>query len=229
MNKVFLSLVLVAALTACSRKPYVFSGEEELQNEEPLVLVGDSQPGSLQQETMRHKVIYVPVQEEEQRNPQKQPQQEEEIVLQDNVYKPYVNLTASDLRSKVGSSDIQIKQETNWVDIVLPASFVFGTNQSAIQPSAEKDLSSIANQIKENKRMMVLVRGFTDNSISFLTAKNLSLQRAKAVSDFLQLHGIDYKRIYIAGLGSQDPIASNESAVGRDQNNRVEIRLIGIQ
>ncbi|MBR6674663.1 MAG: OmpA family protein [Alphaproteobacteria bacterium] len=53
-----------------------------------------------------------------------------------------------------------------------------------------------------------------------------SLRRANAVSNYLRLQGVDGNRIVTDGLGSKNPIASNATSAGREQNRRVEITLI---
>ena len=76
---------------------------------------------------------------------------------------------------------------------------------------------------------MVQVYGYTDNTGSAATNNALSLRRATAVSNYLRLQGVDGNRIITDGLGSANPIASNATASGREQNRRVEIALINQQ
>ena len=54
----------------------------------------------------------------------------------------------------------------------------------------------------------------------------LSVKRANAVADFLKIQGIAANRIVANGFGSANPIASNATASGREQNRRVEIKII---
>ena len=50
--------------------------------------------------------------------------------------------------------------------------------------------------------------------------------RANSVSNYLRIQGVDGNRIVSNGYGSSNPIASNATAAGREQNRRVEIVLI---
>jgi len=74
-----------------------------------------------------------------------------------------------------------------------------------------------------------LVSGYTDNTGSDAINIPLSQKRANAVSQYLNLHGVASGRIVTQGFGSANPIASNATAVGREQNRRVEIALINNQ
>ena len=214
MKKLCLILLTATFLSSCTNRPYLYGTEE-----------GDPEEANYSQQ----KVIYIPVEDSAQQQNMNQQKQDEILVERKENYQPYMNLQATDLRSQIQSPEVQVKQETTGVNIIMPASVVFGTNLTAIQPSFEPDLAAIATQIKENGRMMVQVRGFADGTGSVLGNRDLSLRWAKAVSNFLQLHGVSHERIYLAGLGSQEPLASNNTAAGRSQNNRVEIRLISIQ
>lgn len=53
----------------------------------------------------------------------------------------------------------------------------------------------------------------------------LSQQRPEAVRDFLVLHGIDQARISAAWKGETEPVASNDTQQGREQNRRTDIFL----
>jgi outer membrane protein OmpA-like peptidoglycan-associated protein len=87
-------------------------------------------------------------------------------------------------------------------------------------------LNSIAKVITEYNKTMVQINGYTDSTGSAATNNALSLRRANAISNYLRLQGVDGNRIVTDGLGSSNPIASNATAAGREQNRRVEIILI---
>ena len=76
---------------------------------------------------------------------------------------------------------------------------------------------------------MVNVAGYTDNTGSASLNKKLSGERADSVANYLIMKGVASTRINSAGYGSSNPIASNATAAGREQNRRVEISLISMQ
>jgi len=55
------------------------------------------------------------------------------------------------------------------------------------------------------------------------------LKRAQAVATYLQNRGVAANRLSVTGMGPNNPIASNATAAGREQNRRVEITLINLQ
>jgi OOP family OmpA-OmpF porin len=78
--------------------------------------------------------------------------------------------------------------------------------------------------------LFIQVDGFTDNTGSEPTNQALSDARAGAVKDWLQKHAprnFPDNRFRIAGHGSQNPVATNDTAAGKAANRRVEITLLG--
>ena len=87
-------------------------------------------------------------------------------------------------------------------------------------------LNSVARVLKKYDNSTVLVSGHTDSTGSADYNLNLSRNRAQSVAAYLQGQGIKASRFEVMGLGSSNPIASNETASGREQNRRVEIKII---
>jgi outer membrane protein OmpA-like peptidoglycan-associated protein len=69
----------------------------------------------------------------------------------------------------------------------------------------------------------VRIEGHPDNSGTASYTSALSQRRADAVEDLLIVQGIDPTRIVTQGYGEEYPVASNDSAAGRQQNRRVEV------
>lgn len=141
----------------------------------------------------------------------------------------YMDVQAAKLRKELLSTGVQVKQTDNEILLIMPGNITFGTNQATIEPQFEPVLASVAKVIKEYDKTKVQIIGYTDNTGSVTTNNALSLRRANAVSNFLRLNGVDINRIIVDGLGPQNPIASNKTAAGREQNRRVEITLINMQ
>ncbi len=141
----------------------------------------------------------------------------------------YMDIQAAKLREELVSTGVQVQQEDGKIILIMPGNVTFGTNQATIQPQFEPVLASVAKVIKEYNKTKVQIIGYTDNTGSVATNNVLSLRRANAVSNFLRLHGVDINRIIVDGLGPQNPIATNSTASGRQQNRRVEITLINMQ
>ena len=141
----------------------------------------------------------------------------------------YMDIQARKLRTELVGTGVQVKQLDGRVYLIMPGNITFDTNEAVIKQGFQPVLNSIAKVIKEYNKTMVQVYGYTDNTGSAAINNALSLRRANAVSNFLRLKGVDGNRIITDGLGSSNPIASNATAEGREQNRRVEIVLINQQ
>ncbi len=141
----------------------------------------------------------------------------------------YMDIQAAKLRQELLSTGVQVQQIDNKIVLIMPGNITFGTNQATIEPQFEPILASVAKVIKEYDKTKIQIIGYTDNTGSIATNNTLSLRRANAVSNFLRLNGVDINRIIVDGLGPQNPIASNKTAKGREQNRRVEMTLINMQ
>ena len=97
----------------------------------------------------------------------------------------------------------------------------FAAGQGEFQPGDKVD--AVAELMKTHPESRVLIEGFTDDRGGNALNQRLSEQRARSVQDALVARGVDASRIEIAGRGSAQPVASNDTAEGRAQNRRVEL------
>ncbi|HEY2386037.1 MAG TPA: OmpA family protein [Candidatus Binatia bacterium] len=101
----------------------------------------------------------------------------------------------------------------------------FDFNKANIRPDAAGILKEAASILKDNSTLKVSVEGHTDSVGSDQYNLKLSLRRAAAVKDFLVKEGIADSRLSTRGLGESQPVASNDTADGRAQNRRVELKV----
>jgi outer membrane protein OmpA-like peptidoglycan-associated protein len=91
---------------------------------------------------------------------------------------------------------------------------------------AKARLDEVALKMKQDPELGAWVIGYTDSTGSDAANQRMSEQRAQAVKDYLvQRHGIDARRITTEGRGPADPVASNDTAAGRQQNRRAVVIL----
>ena len=136
------------------------------------------------------------------------------------------NLTR--LLSPEDMKDVNIKVLKGVVYISLADNMLFKSGSYQISDQAMDILEKIAKIIKDYKSYDVLVEGNTDNvPISRTNIRNnwdLSTLRASSVVQVLQdRFGVDPSRMTAGGRGEYNPIASNDTADGRQQNRRTEI------
>ena len=84
-------------------------------------------------------------------------------------------------------------------------------------------LDRFASGLVANPNTTVRIIGHTDASGTDAINNPLSMERAASTRDYLVARGVPISRIAIDGVGSRQPVASNDTAAGRAQNRRVEI------
>lgn len=135
-------------------------------------------------------------------------------------------LTRSLSRTEANDVDVQVIKGV--VYISLADNMLYKSGSYEIGERAGETLSKIAKIITDYKDYDVLVEGNTDNvPISQKNIRNnwdLSALRASSVVQALQTrYGVDPKRLTAAGRGEYNPVASNNSAVGKQRNRRTQI------
>jgi outer membrane protein OmpA-like peptidoglycan-associated protein len=100
----------------------------------------------------------------------------------------------------------------------------FDTGSSQIRPSSTTVLQQIGQMLKAHPDLHLKIEGHTDSAGSESANQQLSQQRAEAVKQFLVSgHDIEATRLEAVGKGEAEPVASNDTAEGRQQNRRVEL------
>ncbi|WP_375192155.1 OmpA family protein [Marinobacter sp.] len=141
----------------------------------------------------------------------------------------YMDKQEAELRRKLEGTGVRVVRNGDQIELVMPGNITFDLNQSSIQPSFMDTLESVALVLKEYDKTIIQIEGHTDSSGSDSYNQLLSEQRANSVRDFLLNQGIEPKRTRAVGYGERYPIASNDTAAGREQNRRVELTLVPMQ
>src|SRR5580693_5449099 len=111
--------------------------------------------------------------------------------------------------------------QVNMADVL----FAFGKYE--LQPPAREALAKFSGIVLAHPGLHLSVEGYTDSVGSDAFNQTLSEQRANAVRDYLVQQGLDPTAITATGFGKSNPVASNDTATGRQQNRRVEIIISG--
>lgn len=100
---------------------------------------------------------------------------------------------------------------------------LFATGSADLQSGNNRNLEKLVDFLNEYPERDVLIEGHTDNVGSAGFNQTLSRQRAESVRRYLTERGIQSRRIDVSGIGLGSPVASNDTATGRQQNRRVEV------
>jgi outer membrane protein OmpA-like peptidoglycan-associated protein len=111
--------------------------------------------------------------------------------------------------------------------VVTMADILFASGKYQLSQNANLALAKMSGVILAHPGLTLKIAGYTDSTGSDDFNLKLSSQRADAVRTFLVQQGLSADSVTSAGMGSADPVASNDSSVGRQQNRRVEIVVSG--
>jgi outer membrane protein OmpA-like peptidoglycan-associated protein len=111
--------------------------------------------------------------------------------------------------------------------IVSMPDVLFDTGSSNLKPTARERLAKVAGILIAYPDIRIEVDGYTDSTGSPLLNERLSQERAASVQAYLSQQGVSASSISVHGFGEANPIASNDSASGRQQNRRVEVVVSG--
>jgi outer membrane protein OmpA-like peptidoglycan-associated protein len=109
-----------------------------------------------------------------------------------------------------------------WV-LTLANDVLFDSGRATLKPGAQKAVENLAQFLLKQADREITIEGFTDATGSDELNRRLSEQRADAVKRALVARGIEADRIDTRGYGPAFPVASNDSAVGRQLNRRVQV------
>ncbi|MFO7577772.1 MAG: OmpA family protein [Pelovirga sp.] len=107
--------------------------------------------------------------------------------------------------------------------VVTLGDVLFDTNKSELRSGAQYTIDKLAAFLAEYPTRNVLIEGFTDSTGAVEYNQRLSERRAEAVQKVLAARGIDPRRLMTRGYGVAFPVASNDTAEGRQRNRRVEV------
>ncbi|WP_052668975.1 OmpA family protein [Nitriliruptor alkaliphilus] len=114
-------------------------------------------------------------------------------------------------------------------ELSIPSQVLFAVDESTLLPEAEARLDDIVEVLEFYPDAPVEIVGHTDSDGAADYNQDLSERRAQAVADYVTAAGVDASRLTVVGRGETDPVATNNTAEGKQQNRRVEILIRGVE
>lgn len=111
--------------------------------------------------------------------------------------------------------------------IVNMSDVLFDTGKYSLRPQAREKLAKVAGIVSGHPGLKLDVEGYTDSVGGDDYNQRLSEQRGGAVRDYLTQEGMATASVTSRGFGKSQPVASNDTASGRQQNRRVELVISG--
>lgn len=127
-----------------------------------------------------------------------------------------VEQTVADLRSNLDKFTVQ-----------KTVTIRFMASKSDLLPESMTSLDELASQIKDRNGFLLEIQGFSSSEGRPDLNERLSEARSEAVKRYMgEHHNVPLFRMSIIGFGTSRPVADNETKEGREQNRRVEVRLL---
>lgn len=136
---------------------------------------------------------------------------------------------AAAYQARIAEQESQLKEldakKTDRGMVITLGDVLFAVNKAQLSPGGVRNVQKLANFLKQYPQRKVLIEGHTDSTGSRSINQPLSERRADAVQTALVDMGVSGDRIETRGYAEQYPVASNNTAAGRQLNRRVEIIL----
>ena len=131
---------------------------------------------------------------------------------------------AGDLQGDLGQN-ASVERVGEGIAVTFASGILYPFDSDQILPAGRENLRQLAQSLQRYPGTEVLIVGHTDSQGSDAYNMALSQRRADAARSFLVQMGVPGQRIRTSGRGETEPVASNETEAGRQQNRRVEIAI----
>lgn len=138
----------------------------------------------------------------------------------------YMDSQEEEMRKEMAGTGVQVKREGDQIRLIMPGNITFATAKHSINSNFYSTLDGVARVLTKFKDSQLLVGGHADSTGSVEFNQQLSANRALTVANYLQSQGVEGARLLSRGFGSDMPIASNNTAQGRQANRRVELDIV---
>jgi outer membrane protein OmpA-like peptidoglycan-associated protein len=121
---------------------------------------------------------------------------------------------------------VKVERVGEGIKLTFDSGILFDVNKAELQPAAQMNLEKLATIFNKYPDTNVLIEGHTDSTGSQQWNMQLSKMRAESVGAKLTTMGVDPARFTMVGYGPDQPVASNDTAEGRQMNRRVELAVM---
>jgi len=130
---------------------------------------------------------------------------------------------AEELGAELDNAEVERVGEG--IQITFESGILFDFDSDRLRPEAMANLQSLKESLEEYDGTALLVVGHTDDVGAESYNLALSERRARAASEYLVSVGVAQDRLDVVGLGEIEPVTTNETEMGRQENRRVEVAI----
>lgn len=149
-------------------------------------------------------------------------------VLAGGAVGAYMDHQERKLRERLQGTGVSVTRSGDDLILNMPGAITFEVNRADIRSGFFEVLNSVVLVVQEFDKTVIEVSGYTDSTGDASYNQELSERRAESVGNYLKAQGVVPGRVVTRGFGERSPVASNDTPEGRQQNRRVELKLVPI-
>jgi outer membrane protein OmpA-like peptidoglycan-associated protein len=130
---------------------------------------------------------------------------------------------AKEIQGTVAGADVTRVGEG--LVVTFDSGLMFDFDSDVLRSASKKNLDNLASSLSSFGDSKLMLVGHTDDKGADAYNLDLSRRRAASVASYLESHGVGAARVQVAGRGESEPIASNDTETGRQENRRVEVAI----
>jgi outer membrane protein OmpA-like peptidoglycan-associated protein len=115
------------------------------------------------------------------------------------------------------------------IQVTFASGLLYDFDSDRIRAESAANLRNLAASLNKYPNTDALIVGHTDSQGSEAYNQDLSERRAAAAAAFLRAEGVATHRVRTTGRGEMEPVATNETEYGRQQNRRIEVAIVASQ
>jgi chemotaxis protein MotB len=139
------------------------------------------------------------------------------------------------MSSEIGANQMHIERLQNAIKVTVNDQLLFPSGDWQMPATAQQTIAKMVPILAPMQQTKIMVNGYTDNvpigsglmRQGITSNLVLSQKRADNVMNFMTSQGVNPSLVSAQGLGDADPVASNDTPAGQEQNRRVELTLAG--
>ena len=137
----------------------------------------------------------------------------------------YMDRQERELNEDLAGTGAEVTRDGDALLVSFPSNVTFGVDSSEIRPGFYSTLDDVSATLNRYPQSYLDVVGHTDSTGSDSYNQALSERRAESVSNYFRSRRVEPARIASYGLGETQPVGSNATDDGRQQNRRVELKI----
>lgn len=136
----------------------------------------------------------------------------------------YMDEQAEELQRDLDGATVERVGEG--IKVTFASGILFDVNKSDLRPTAQENISKLAEVLNKYPDTNILIEGHTDSDGTEEYNQKLSERRAASVSYFLAQQSVTSSRVTTMGYGELQPVADNSNPEGKQANRRVEVAIM---